>query len=42
MATLKKTADGKVDKRTTEGKAIAEWLEKARKALAKSRKAAGK
>jgi len=38
MATVKKTADGKVDKRTKEGKAICERMAKARKAAAKARK----
>ncbi len=32
MATVKKTASGKVDKRTKEGKAICERMAKARKA----------
>jgi len=39
MAKLQKTASGKVDKRTAEGKAISERLEKAR--LAKEKKANG-
>lgn len=34
MATVKKTASGKVDKRTKEGKAIAERMAKARAARA--------
>ena len=42
MATtkVKKTASGTVDKRTKEGTAICERLEKARKAAAKARKLA--
>ena len=40
--TVKKTASGKVDKRTKEGKAICERLAKARKAAAKTRKLAKK
>ena len=35
---IKKTADGTVDKRTKEGKAICERMAKARKAAAKARK----
>lgn len=35
---LKKTADGTVDKRTKEGKAICERMAKARRAAAKARK----
>ena len=35
--TIKKTASGKVDKRTKEGKEICERLAKARKAAAKAR-----
>lgn len=38
MATVKKTADGTVDKRTREGKAICARMAKARKAAAKARK----
>ena len=36
--TAKKKADGTVDKRTKEGKAICERMAKARKAAAKARK----
>lgn len=32
MATLKRNADGSIDKRTKEGKAVAERMAKARKA----------
>ncbi len=38
MATVKKTKDGTVDKRTKEGKEICERMAKARRAAAKERK----
>lgn len=38
MATVKKTKDGTVDKRTKEGKAIAARMAKARRAAARARK----
>ncbi len=42
MATVKKTADGSVDKRTKEGKAICARMAKARRAAARARKLAKK
>lgn len=38
MATVRRTADGTVDKRTKEGKAICARMAKARRAAARARK----
>ncbi|MDO5341123.1 MAG: hypothetical protein Q4F69_01560 [Bacteroidia bacterium] len=42
MACVKRTADGTIDKRTKEGKAICARMAKARRAAARARKLAKK